>query len=208
MDNISQEKTKEDVSPKTEEISADSDIQFEEVIDIDKIQKELRLQFGEGTTEEESPVESESAETIDNPIADESTEFSPPQQVAETKSDRLEIDPKDKKYVVYIDYNNIDFMENLSNSERKELINKILKEQNIYASKKKAVDERNHFIKHLITATVTFIIGFPLMFLVVNKATEFTMQNYKEAKSNFSKLYKEQGKIKSGDSSAAVDFKY
>lgn len=207
MENISQEKTEEAVSTETSEKSQDSDIQFEEVIDIDKIQKELREQFGDGTQEDELPIEPKEDSAAENNLDEnESLEFSPPQE-AKTGETRLVVDPKDKKYVVYIDYENIDFMENLSNAERKEMINKILKEQNAYVIRQKAIDDRKRFIQHSIIATITFIIGFPLLFLSVNKAMEFTMQNYKEAKGNFAKLYKEQGKIKSDDS-AVTNFKY
>jgi len=206
LENISQEKIEEDVNPETVAKSPDSDIQFEEVIDIDKIQRELREQFGDGTQEDEESVNQKDESSEIDTDGKEPLSFSPPKEFKQ-ESKRLVVDPKDKKYVVYIDYENVDFMEDLSNAERKEMINKILKEQNSYMIKQKVLDDRNRFIKHSVIATITFIVGFPLLFLSVNKAMELTMQNYKEAKGNFSKLYKEQGKIKSDDS-AVTNFKY
>lgn len=187
MDNFSEKEkseNQEEMNPKLSEKAEGTDIQFEEIIDIDKIQRELNQQFGDGTME----------------IAGQKgTGLTGPAPSSKPETVRLQIGAKDKKYVVYINQDNIDFMENLSAEERKEMINKILKEQNAAMRKKKAVEAKARLIKHVILACLTFVIGFPLMFLVVNKAMELTMQNFKEAKSNFSKLYQQQGKVKKLD---------
>jgi len=206
LDNFSQEKNEGDIDPKIPKNSGDSDIQFEEILDIDKIQQRLQQQFGEVT--EFGEFSDESKDIISEKGTSVSMGGLPPQQSPNAKTSRLEVNPKDKKYVVYIDYDNIDFMEHLSPADRKETINKILKDQYIAAKKKKVAEEQARFVKHLIVAVITFIIGFPLLFICVNKAMELTMLNFKEARSNFSKLYKEQGKIKSKDSPSATNFKY
>jgi len=211
LDNISQEDNQkngqEDFNPKSSGAAEDSDIQFEEIIDIDKIQRKLKQQFG-GFSDEELAAEAENVKFDANTEIVGTADFSPMQETTKPESNRLEIDPKDKKYVVYIDYDNIEFMENLSPSERKETINKILKEQHKVITNNKIVEDRNNFIKHVIIATITFVIGFPLMFISVNKAMELTMENYDQAKTNIMKLYKKQGKIQSSDSSSADNFKY
>lgn len=103
---------------------------------------------------------------------------------------------KHKKYVIYIDSDNIDFMENLSISERKHLINDILTNQ-IKVSEKERFKQRNKkLITHLLTVCFSAIIFLPLAFFIVNKTIELTIVNYVQAEQNFEKLYRTHGKLK------------
>lgn len=122
--------------------------------------------------------------------------------------DESEKDSDSKKYVIYIDSDNINYMENLSVNERKQIINKILKEQNELDIKTRELNARKRFLKHALLACFTFIIGLPIMFIAVNKAVEITIDNYQFAKANFMKLYKEKGKIKMEESGYIKNVKY
>lgn len=184
MDNLSQ------ASEKKEEVT---DIQFEEVFDLEAIQKKLQESIEKGDLD----VEPEEV-----PIVEEVAVEQKPLPVAKPKEKTVKdkIDSNAKKYVVYIDPNNVDFMESLSQNERRDVINKILKEQNELSLEQRENNKKLDFLKHALLACFTFILFFPIMFIGVNKALESTITNYQQAKQNFGRLYKEQGKIKMQDS--------
>lgn len=192
MEKISQDidelNAKNDIILEDSENKGIEDIQFEEVVDIDEIQKKLQERIYENDSETEVSEKSE--------LKNEQNQPPSKNQKEKTQTALTKIDPDAKKYVIYVDPDNIDFMENLSVNERKAIINKILKEQNEIAIKTKELNARKRFLMHAILACITFIIFFPLMFIGVNKALVATINNYEQAKENFRKLYKEQGKIK------------
>ncbi len=172
MDNFSQETEEEEkINQQSSENQEINDIEFEEVLDIDETQDSLEMQ---------------TTETSEEQISD-----------AETKleTDLSIVYGNAKKYVIYINSENIAFVESLSTDERRKIINKILKEQNEFSIKDRANKERSRFLKHVLLSVFTFIIFFPIVFIYVNKALLISIDNYEQAKENFSKLYKEHGKI-------------
>lgn len=208
MDNFSQdmndpvgEKEIEQQELKGNEIE---DIQFEEVLDIDAIQKKLQAKIYENDEEPDlsKRPELEIGEKIFSATKDKSDDNST------NKAVPIKIGISSKKYVIYVDPENVDYMENLSLNDRKAIINKVLKEHHEFTSHTKKLNTRKKFLKHSLLASFTFIIGFPLMFIVVNKALTSTINNYQQAKQNISKLYKEQGKIKMEESDTIKNIKY
>lgn len=227
MDNLSQNIEEVGLASQVSTDDAD-DIKFDESIDIDAIQKQLQQKIeGNNPGDESSDLEkNEPSEPVIEGVgnAAESVEtkvdqnpISAPATVSEnsfvSSAQREDFEKKvlkavsalnkeseqnSKKYVIYIDANNIDFMENLSQNERKEIINKILREQDEISIKKKELARKRRFFTHALLATVVFVVAFPLMFILVNKALEATIKNFETAKANFARLYKEQGKIKQG----------
>lgn len=193
MDNFSQENMEEEVEKLSKPSSGNSqidDIQFEETIDIEELQKQLHKKIEQSNLGIEEPDEPENdSENIEKTL---------PSVLSEAKDTQItkKQDPNSKKYVIYINHDNIDFMENLSINERKDLINKVLKEQNAISMKNKELEARKRYVANLILACITFVICFPILFFIVNKATEATIDNYYQARENFTKLYREQGKIK------------
>ncbi|MGN1154213.1 MAG: hypothetical protein ACI4S3_09305, partial [Candidatus Gastranaerophilaceae bacterium] len=101
-----------------------------------------------------------------------------------------------KKYVIYINKNNEKFIDSLTLNERKELINRILHEQNEISEAERAEKKRIQRVVKTIIAAITFMITVPLVYIIFNVSMEATIQNYKHSKSNFEVLYKESGKIK------------
>ena len=192
MDGFSQkikELAEEELKEQASSNKAVDDIEFEDsVIDIDEIQRQLQIQIEKGETEEDSPDE-ETETSLENPLT--VTEES-----LKLKSTVKNIGGSAKKYVIYINPDNVDFMESLSSDERKNLINKVLSEQNEFLIKKREVDRKKVHIANVFLACITFVICFPIMFVLVNKATEVSIINYNQAKENFSKLYKQNGKIR------------
>jgi hypothetical protein len=177
------------------------DIQFDEAFDIDKLQVELQEKIDKGDVEEEE----EDLEFEEKP---ETTSDSETIKTVANFEPQVDSDANAKKYVVYVSPDNVDFMESLSANERKIMINKILKEQNEQSIISKEAERRRKFISNLMIVTFTAIIGFPVMFFIVNKGLELTMTNYNTAKQNFTKLYKQKGKIKPVSSEAIQNFKY
>lgn len=192
QDELSQEFTVDFDQETDSEITQDAaddvteDIVFEEVLDIDAIQQKLL----ERVYEDDPDIES--SQDVDTVID---------KQAAIIEEKRAKLPARansitSRKYVVYVDSENIDFMENLSIDERKTIINKILKEQNQLSIETKEFRKKKKYVSHALIACLTFIIGFPIMFILVNKSIEASMTNYQEAQQNVAKLYKQGGKVK------------
>lgn len=205
MDNFSEEKEDklageeeeiiEEKEPPKKNFEGD-DIEFDENIDIEQIEKALQLQLEGGEGSEKEVVKEEISQqeltvvTFEEVVPQ--SEQNIPVPLPNTFS---EISPGSKKYVVYINPENVDFMENLSVNARRDIINKILREQDELVAKKRDAERKKQYTRHLIVAVMTFIIGFPILFFIVNKSVEATIANYKQAQKNFINLYREKGKI-------------
>jgi len=234
LDNLSEEKEINTApAPQILGLQEGEDIEFDETIDLDAIQKNLQRQMEEAEQSEEiesvAEVTEESVEfqeevAPDAPeVLEEEAEYAekiePVEEIPEVSEDtstlpkeksedisyevmpileniQPEVDSKAKKYVIYVNAENVDFVESLSINDRKILINKILSEQNELAKKRIELEKRARFFKHALVITFTVLIGFPLLFFLVNKSIAITIANYQHAQKNFQTLYREQGKIK------------
>lgn len=186
MDNDSQEvEEKEEVNIQDVNIDGSADIQFEDVLDIDKIHEQLK---GDLPVEPDSDSLAQVDKLLESAIVASPIVQQPP--IVNNDSNNV------KKYVIYVESDNVDYMENLSADERKKIINRVLRDQNQLSEQEKLARKRRNFVSHVILAVLTFLICFPILFIFVNKATKISIENYNNAKKNFSQLYKEQGKIK------------
>ena len=109
--------------------------------------------------------------------------------------DFLDGNVKYSKYVIYIDPQNVDFIESLTVKERKNLINRILREQDDIAITKQRFRIIQTVIKHAIVAILTVAISVPVIYITINASLEATINNYRRSQSIFQTLYKEKGKI-------------
>lgn len=100
------------------------------------------------------------------------------------------------KYVIYIEPENKEFIESLTVKERKNLINRILKEQDDIAITRKRLSLMQTFIKHAIIAIVTISIAIPIVYTTINASLEASINNYRRSQGLFQTLYKKHGKIK------------
>ena len=110
--------------------------------------------------------------------------------------DLLDGNIKYSKYVMYIDPQNVDFIESLTVKERKNLINKILKEQNDIAITTQRFRMVQPVIKHAVVAILTIAISIPIIYITINASLEASINNYRRSQSIFQTLYKQGGKIK------------
>lgn len=134
---------------------------------------------------------------------DETSEIQLNQQPAQNlqsqalSQEKLKLQPGEKKFVIYIEPENLDFIESLSIKERKKVINRVLHYEDKSVRIEKERKERIKFTNQVIIMVLTVVISLPFFFLLLNKSIEITILNYQQAQQNFVKLYKEQGKIKS-----------
>ena len=120
-----------------------------------------------------------------------------PEQLEYNKNlDYLDENTKYNKYVIYIAPENIEFIESLTVKERKNLINKILREQDDIALTKRKLATVQTVIKHIVVAVITLLLAVPAIYITINASLEATINNYKQSQSIFKTLYKEHGKIK------------
>ena len=120
-----------------------------------------------------------------------------PVQIPQQPQEKLKLQPGEKKFVIYIEPENLDFIESLSIKDRKKVINRVLHYEDENVRLKKERRERAKFTKQVIIMVITVVVSLPFFFMLLNKSIELTILNYQQAQQNFVKLYKEQGKIKS-----------
>lgn len=110
--------------------------------------------------------------------------------------DFLDDNVKYSKYVIYVDPENTEFIDSLTVKERKNLINRILREQDDIALTKKRLGLVQAIIKHAIIAVITISIAIPVVYWTVNASLEATINNYRRSQTLFKTLYRDKGKIK------------
>lgn len=110
--------------------------------------------------------------------------------------DYLDDNVKYSKYVIYIDPENTDFIESLTVKERKNLINRIIREQDDIALTKKRLNIIQAIIKHSIVAIITISIAVPVVYWTINASLEASINNYRRSQTLFKTMYRDKGKIK------------
>ncbi len=135
----------------------------------------------------------ENIEQINGSISE--REYTTAQMNYSDSLDYLDDNIKYSKYVIYIDPQNVDFIDSLTVKERKNLINKILREQHDIATANHRFKIINNIIKHVIVAILTITISIPVIYWAINTSFEATINNYRHSQRIFQTLYKENGKI-------------
>lgn len=144
------------------------------------------------------PVETEPVQDIENltggniiekPVEKEQLNY-------QDSLDFLDDNVKYSKYVIYIDPENTEFIESLTVKERKNLINRVLREQDDIAITKRRLGLVQTIIKHSIVAILTIAISIPVVYWTINASLEASINNYRRSQTVFQTLYKEKGKIK------------
>lgn len=110
--------------------------------------------------------------------------------------DYLDNNTKYSKYIIYINPENTEFIESLTVKERKNLINRLLREQDDIAITKRRLSLIQTIIKHSIIAIITITLTIPIIYWTINASLEASINNYRRSKVIFKTLYKEKGKIK------------
>lgn len=129
-----------------------------------------------------------SGNIVEKPISQKQVEYN-------ESLDFVDENIKYSKYVIYVDPENKEFIESLTVKERKNLINRILREQDDIAITKKRLSLVQTIIKHAIIAVITISISIPIIYLTINASLEASINNYKRSQTIFKTLYREKGKI-------------
>ena len=182
-------------------IEKQKNAQFEEIKENTKQEKvvekepEQQPKLQPEPTVEPPVVNSEPIENLTNgkiiekPVTKEQLEYN-------ESLDFLDDNVNYSKYVIYIDPENTEFIESLTVKERKNLINRILKEQDNIVITKKRLNIIQTYIKHAIIAILTIAIATPVIYFTINASLEATINNHRRSQTIFKTLYKEKGKIK------------
>ena len=153
---------------------------------------------GEATTKymQEQPQEEEPIEEISDGNISERP-LTPQVKEYNESLDFLDGNVKYSKYVIYIDPNNVDFIDGLTVKERKNLINNILRQQDDISITKQRFSLLQTVIRQVIIAILTIAISIPVVYYVINASLEATIDNHRRSQTNWQVLYKEHGKIQS-----------
>ena len=130
---------------------------------------------------------------IEKPVKKEQIEYNETLDLADNNI-------KYSKYVIYIDPENTEFMDSLTVKERKNLINRIIREQDDIALTKRRLGLVQTVLKHSIIAVITIAIAIPVTYWIINASLEASIDNYRRSKTAFKTLYREKGKIKTKSS--------
>lgn len=203
---VSEETTPEDVQEPVQDAKQDKN--FDDNF-LKKYKAKLSQQQGiedPSTATDESTISNAvfSPETQPNP--DENIEdvtngniteraLTPEQKNYNDSLDFLDGNVKYSKYVIYIDPQNVDFINSLTVKERKNLINKILREQDDIAITKQRFRIVQTVIRHAIVAILTIAVSIPIIYFTINTSLEASINNYRRSQTIFQTLYKEKGKI-------------
>ena len=121
--------------------------------------------------------------------------LTPEQKSYNDSLDYLDGNVKYSKYVIYIDPQNVDFIESLTVKERKNLINRILREQDDINITKQRLKKARTIMGHAIVAIITLAVSVPIIYYAINASLEASINNYRRSQANFQTLYRENGKI-------------
>ena len=187
--NLDKDLKNEDLFNSSDDDDDEDDIEFDDNINIEALTQQLQQHVDMGDVANMSNEDFNKAPdlpVVQNPAA------------ADTPA-AVESFPKlnCKKYVVYINPDNVDYVDNLSIDERTELINSVISERQSLNKKQSVLLDRQRYLKHLMIVCITVILSFPLLFYAVNKSLQATITNYQQSQQNFQKLYKERGKYNS-----------
>lgn len=166
-----------------------------------KLNKKAKLGLNENKGDISSPEPVQEAEETSEPIENLSQgNISERPLTQDMKNyneslDFLDGNVKYSKYVIYIDPQNVDFIDGLTVKERKNLINGILRQQDDIAITKQRFKIMQTIIRHVIVAVLTVTIAIPVIYYAINASLEATIDNHRRSQSNWQTLYKEHGKI-------------
>ena len=133
-----------------------------------------------------------SGNILEKPVSSEAMDY-------KDSLDYLDDNVKYTKYVIYINPENKEFIDSLTVKERKNLINRILREQDDVTITKRRLSLVQTIIKHSIIAIITVAISIPVIYVTINASLEASINNYRRSGKMFQTLYKERGKIRTNN---------
>lgn len=141
------------------------------------------------TTEETTPQETPDAEETITTIG----EVENIQNLIQESDAQTVAPPKtSKKFVVNIQNDYVDYFEDLLPEKRSKLINDFLKNEIDNKGKNRRKKQIARFLRHVLIILLTIVIGFPLIFYIVNSSIQSTLKSYNYMQVNFERLYQQK----------------
>lgn len=166
-------------------------LDFDEKLEIEKLQATIRSMSNFSDDSEgflsQSPKALMDGDFNLGESFDESDEFDPYAEIEKPVVRKSGQRPK--KFVVMVNVENIEFFDKIPLDERTKLFNELLKN---YKNNLESDKQKKHMIKltkHMVVGILTILLSLPIMFVVVNKSIQMTVQNYKDVQNSFEKLY-------------------
>lgn len=159
----------------------------------------------ESSEPSEKTEETECSEETENVANDVNNDETPAQEVITVgaienidsliqQADQEEPPPPktSKKFVINIQNEYVEYFEELLPEKRSEMVNNLLKNEiaNSSTYKRKKIIAR--FLRHLLVVLITIVIGFPIIFYIVNSSIQSTLKSYKYMQVNFERLYQQK----------------
>lgn len=167
-------------------------LSFDEKKEIEKLQETIRKMTNFTDDSEgflsQSPRDLMGASSFENLSAYvQENEFDPYAAIEKPVQRKKTV--KTKKYVIMLNPENIDYFERVPISERSDLINKLLVDYRENKVEREKNDKLIKFSKHFFVGLMTVLISLPVMFIIIKKSIQLTINNYKDVQSSFEKLY-------------------
>lgn len=173
-----------------------SSLDFDEKSEIEKLQETIRSMSANVTDDSEGFLSQSPSALIEGgfntSLLQGEEEFDP--YAAIEKPVARSTGPKAKKFVVMVNSENVEFFDNIPMDERTQLFNTLLTN---YKEGKKRDKQTKHlvkFSKHMLLGIFVVLISLPIMFVIVNKSIELTINNYKDVQNSFEKLYESRNR--------------
>ncbi len=97
-----------------------------------------------------------------------------------------------KKFVISVNNEFVSYFEDISPEDRSKIVNNFLQKEIENKGKNRVKKRIVRIIKHVLIILLTIIIGFPLIFYIVNTSMESTLKSYKYMQVNFERLYQQK----------------
>ena len=102
------------------------------------------------------------------------------------------VEQKSKKFVFNVYQENVSFVESLSYEQKNELVNELLRDYQILATKEEKGKNLISFFKKIVIFLFIVLIGTPLFIMSVNFFFDHTLNSYSQMERNFERLFNEQ----------------
>lgn len=166
-------------------------LDFDEKLEIEKLQATIRSMSNFSDDSEgflsQSPKALMEGGLGDSDQQSESDEFDPYAEIE--KPVIRNQGPRAKKFVVMVNPENVEYFDKIPLEERTRLFNDLLSAHKKSLEGEKQKKHLIKFSKHMFVGIMTVLLSLPIMFVVVNKSIELTINNYKDVQNNFEKLY-------------------
>ncbi len=152
-------------------------------VDLDALQKQLMSASGQP-----SEITTASSDVESNDSTDSKQE-----KAVVPKNDDA---PTYKKFVIYINKDNVEYVESLTQEERNKVINRFFIASSVKSEEEIKKEKIKSYFIHGLIVIFTIVFCVPAFYALVNASYEITRNNYSISEQNIIKLYKSKKNAK------------